>query len=297
MTVLLAPLVVVLVVLAVLVATAWAAVRRRDVGESGDGGPVCGACSYSTLGLASLTCPECGGDLRAVGIITPRTPRPRLGFGAACVAFTAALAAIAAPLSGVLVSLLPPRVQFARTCTLSGPPSRAYAAVTVRAAASGWGGLRSTPAVEMALVPGPLVATRPATMSTPSPLHLAGGNSGDRPVPARPDAVLDWLRSAGIDTGDPRVAAEAWRVAAAAREVGRPPWVRAWQRGGWGRSGSGMDPMGVFASVTFTESGSVNPPAWATAVILGTWGPLWLLGLRSLWRMTRARMAQPTNPH
>ncbi len=32
----------------------------------------CGSCQYPIEGLTGMTCPECGGDLRQVGIITPR---------------------------------------------------------------------------------------------------------------------------------------------------------------------------------------------------------------------------------
>ena len=32
----------------------------------------CGACRYPVVGLESLTCPECGGDLRVAGILPPR---------------------------------------------------------------------------------------------------------------------------------------------------------------------------------------------------------------------------------
>lgn len=44
--------------------------------------PVCAACRYPVAGAASFTCPECGSDLRHVGILTPgmmmrRSPGPR----------------------------------------------------------------------------------------------------------------------------------------------------------------------------------------------------------------------------
>jgi len=38
----------------------------------------CGKCRYAVEGLSTMTCPECGSDLRAVGIITPRSS-PRAG--------------------------------------------------------------------------------------------------------------------------------------------------------------------------------------------------------------------------
>jgi hypothetical protein len=41
--------------------------RRRRPLVSG-ASPRCGACGYDTRGLTTLTCPECGSDLRIVGI-------------------------------------------------------------------------------------------------------------------------------------------------------------------------------------------------------------------------------------
>jgi ribosomal protein L34E len=43
-------------------------VRRRKTK------PVCGACGYAVAGLEALKCPECGSDLREVGI---KGGRPR----------------------------------------------------------------------------------------------------------------------------------------------------------------------------------------------------------------------------
>ena len=34
----------------------------------------CGQCGYAARGLESFECPECGADLREVGIVPPRTP-------------------------------------------------------------------------------------------------------------------------------------------------------------------------------------------------------------------------------
>jgi lipid-A-disaccharide synthase-like uncharacterized protein len=33
--------------------------------------PVCGQCGYVVRGISSLTCPECGSDLREVGVLAP----------------------------------------------------------------------------------------------------------------------------------------------------------------------------------------------------------------------------------
>lgn len=39
--------------------------------RTGSGLPVCGQCGYAVRGLGGLVCPECGADLREVGIVTP----------------------------------------------------------------------------------------------------------------------------------------------------------------------------------------------------------------------------------
>src|SRR5688572_23757491 len=38
--------------------------------------PSCGSCGYCVIGLETMTCPECGKDLREVGILTPGTAKP-----------------------------------------------------------------------------------------------------------------------------------------------------------------------------------------------------------------------------
>lgn len=45
--------------------------RQRKIRE-----PVCARCGYLVRGIAQLRCPECGSDLREVGIIAPG-PRKR----------------------------------------------------------------------------------------------------------------------------------------------------------------------------------------------------------------------------
>jgi len=41
-------------------------------GRSGGDLPTCAGCGYAVRGLTGLTCPECGADLREVGIVTPK---------------------------------------------------------------------------------------------------------------------------------------------------------------------------------------------------------------------------------
>ena len=47
-------------------------ITLRYLRGSGEKGACCGRCGYSTRALTSFDCPECGGDLREVGIVPPR---------------------------------------------------------------------------------------------------------------------------------------------------------------------------------------------------------------------------------
>src|SRR5688500_17834237 len=55
------------------------AARSRKAGPTD---PICGKCSYQVRGLTRFTCPECGSDVREVGIISAAAPaRARHGLG------------------------------------------------------------------------------------------------------------------------------------------------------------------------------------------------------------------------
>lgn len=55
----------------------WSRTRRaaRTLAAS-PGAALCGRCGYDTRGLPSATCPECGGDLREVGVVRAHSLRP-----------------------------------------------------------------------------------------------------------------------------------------------------------------------------------------------------------------------------
>jgi hypothetical protein len=46
---------------------------RRNPAPGSDQPGKCGACGYQVRGIGSLNCPECGADLREVGITTRET--------------------------------------------------------------------------------------------------------------------------------------------------------------------------------------------------------------------------------
>src|SRR5690606_16598108 len=79
---------------------AWLIVRRRRRAAAAPAAErVCGKCGYRVAGLPSFTCPECGSDLRDVGIVSaPRARRPSPAAGPA--------AGAAGRMSPALVGLL-----------------------------------------------------------------------------------------------------------------------------------------------------------------------------------------------
>lgn len=62
-------LLILLVLVAMLIASVAIALKTKR--PTADGG-ACGRCGYNVRGVASLTCPECGADLREVGIVGDR---------------------------------------------------------------------------------------------------------------------------------------------------------------------------------------------------------------------------------
>jgi len=50
-------------------------IHRRDSRQRPGAEPKCGQCGYFVTALTTMICPECGSDLRAVGIVAPMTSR------------------------------------------------------------------------------------------------------------------------------------------------------------------------------------------------------------------------------
>ena len=101
-----------LIVAAVLVVAALFTYRARAAfaPQLGDefSAPRCGRCNYIVRGVPTFTCPECGSDLREVGIVTPRAAAGRHAGPAPYVAiWTLVLILIGLPLSTALVPSLP----------------------------------------------------------------------------------------------------------------------------------------------------------------------------------------------
>jgi hypothetical protein len=295
-------------------AAAWRASARGDAVRTG---PVCGACGYSALGLASTTCPECGSDLRAVGVLTPHVPSQGAGLVANALLFTLLLGFIAGVITTGLLALLPVRQTYERQVRLVSPQSKAYQEVVFRTHGTGWGPNRLVLPVEIELVPfaggsNPIpsatpqpVATQPAPVQPTQPQRMTvrpdGGYQyaapGAAPV-TRPGgfgaaAVLDWMKALGFDTTQPALSEEAARIAGEARLTARRA-RRTTAGGGLSRfssSSSGGDPGGQFGSINSRERADHIPPMAAVVGFVLFWVAVWACGIRYL-----ARRGSPA-PH
>jgi hypothetical protein len=294
----LSPLLIVLVAAgAAVLVVLWVAARRRRTAAVGE--PVCGACGYSTTGLTSFTCPECGGDLRSVGILTPGTARPGWGFAASAAAFLVLWGFCLPPLAGLVSAVAPARKFYERRVRLDGPPSRLYDGVVVSAEGTAWGD--APPArpfdVTVELVPPatPVSGAKPiagsrltVNVNTGAYRYAdAAGGAVHRDSGFGQAAVLDWLAAAGVDVASPPVRKEAALITATVHRVAR---VRYAVIGNSGYSGTiGANVAGAFGGMTETDKGHSGGSDYAVQILFGAWLLLCIGGLRYLWHMTRAK--------
>jgi len=270
-----------LVVAAVIALTVIAiqASRRRKLT-----GPVCGHCGYSVTGLTTMTCPECGGDLRAVGITTPSTS---LGGNvvAAVMIFTLLLGFIAAVATSGLISVVPVRHSYKRQVRL-GPVSSAYPNVLVQTSRTSWSGSFLPAAVTIELEPAGANSTASSAQMT---VHADGKyeftTAGSRVVGQDEfgeSAVLEWLKAAGIDTTAADMQRKAARIVAEARIAARSGRAAKSQSSGSGSSmssSSGGDPADVFQNNSTSQSNESHRPAVPFFLVPLFWLSIWLWGL------------------
>lgn len=267
-------------------------------------GPVCGDCRYSVVGLTNMICPECGGDLRRVGILTPHSPRRTGRAIGAVIAFTITIFFVALVSSVGVAELLPLRHSDFEQMRLTTPHSGAYREIVLHAGAASYLPDESGLPVEIDLTANPAAGAQAA----PSWLvvhpdgsyeYVANGS----PRIARPNgfgkaAVIEWLKASGIDVSAPSIADEAAEISGqlhlmhrkTRRTLASPLPV-----GGSSISSGGGS--GAFASFSMTQRGSAEPPDWAPLVLLLIWLALWVCGLRYLIKSYRVDIGRQTPDH
>lgn len=283
----------------------WRVVR----GPRGGDLPQCGRCGYAVRGTQSLNCPECGGDLREVGITTPKQ-RGRVGPVAFVVLWTLLLPVPGCLVSGILMAVGPQQHSSYARMSLT-PESGAYNSATVEysstytVASSGVSigsssstqvsstGVWNTQFQFPSLPPNGAVdyitlqldlSNNVVPQASAMEIDPAGGayyytdalGSTVRGQAVDADAVTGWLRDAGVAPVDAAVEAEAAelvKLVDALRQ--RRPSVS----------------LSHFNNGGMTTSSGTEPATWYLITLLLLWLLLYAGGIVYYFRLHRRRFA------
>ena len=256
--------------------------RRKAVTQ-----PACGNCGYFVRGIATFTCPECGQDLREVGIVTPSTHAK--GWSSDPV-LRAALWTLLLPIPATILTVaaydspLTPRVQYAtlqRTITGEAEPFRGTIQLQQSDVVEYWPLVQSPPPVNrsrMTLHVQGTMAVLQVHLPTNSCELYGPVSSWQGLGPFDRSAVLKWLERAGYDVEkDARLAPVAQAIVDAVHETPNiNPQVALF----------GQDENGAALVVAqpVVNSGGSQPVDWAPLPYLGFWLLVWVLGLILIFR-------------
>lgn len=283
------PLLIVLVAFIVLYVLRRVRARRLRVSS-----PSCAACRYDVRGLESFICPECGSDLREVGIITPDTPVGP-GRGLAIARWTV-LMLIAGPILASLImwyigpmqTITSDSVQIAGLAT-SQPNDLIEVQRTSERTIwfAGFRSPRNQGAIDRSHDSVQITLTMPASFGV-GPLHLASPGEYTFDVDGRrmtgqaddDEAAIElWLEHAGLDPNDAQVSAQSQELASIVRQPGRLG-----------------NAAGLNAFARIAGRGSRSNTSASTLGIVLACGPvfvLWLTVTMYLWRKHRPIEPRP----
>lgn len=262
----------------------WVAVTlpRRAVKQ-----PACERCRYPVEGLGSLNCPECGADLRRIGIITRAMEVRRRGhLPGALVAWSLLCLMVGLFARGFIFStFMTSAPTSAGTTTTSqthtlSPNSGAYKSVEIAATQVVWlpnGSLSNT--VVLTLTSGDdSVATMKVTGPTLQFQWLGSDGTLRQGRGLSPADVRMWMRSLGIDASAPVVLGEADGICNVAADLAT---------GGRGVLASVQD-LGGFSVSSGTLAMTTTSQSIAGGLFLSREHATILLGGLALWILTWA---------
>lgn len=247
--------------------------------------PSCGRCGYIVRGIPTLTCPECGSDLREVGITMGKTSHsPWIPFLLGALVWSIILPFVASLVAHAISAALPRWGIAAHTVTLLGPKSGAFQSITINASGAYRMGAAAAADPYEPVVSADLLLNDGGIATFRAELkrdHYAWRAPSGREVSASGEldaaAILTWMKDCGIDTSGADVMREASQIV---QEIRSPPPNRT--SSGYSSSGSGS-PYGAFASGKMSWSADAYA-SWPNAILWTLALLAWLAGLRWLAR-------------
>ncbi len=284
----------------------WVAALRHPPGPAM---PACGRCGYAVKGLTALSCPECGGDLREVGITTPRS-RQKVTPLVFVMLWTLLLPVPALVISAVWATVYAPRVDTLKQTIRLMATQANHPDVTVEIdqRVTSWGGAAgyhvhgssasirphgggaltlSVPAAlgdtRITLQPrarsAPLVSPHPADLELDLSRNRGHYNDAGATiavgVPPSEQELIDWFKSQAVTTSDAELRADAADLIAIIQAIA---------------SGTGMATVSRYTSGGGGSSSSSGQAAWFGGVLLLLWLPVYVGGIVIYFRVRRRRL-------
>ena len=255
--------------------------------------PVCGGCGYAVEGLEVLRCPECGCDLREVGIMTPTMSR---GLSPGAVAVLAAVAwTMLIPLPALIAtrivsSMIPTQYHNRITVTYGPGPNATFPTADITFDGRGRRPGQGFSVAQLRLL------RADSTSSDSLVVDLAGQTCRIEPAgaPAAAEqpfdaaAVLDWMRAAGVAADNDLAVVQSNDLYASVLTL---PVNRS------------AATTGGFRSVTMGSTSAFRPKPWFMPLAFIVWGAIWLGGILLILRRYRRRrvaarapVASPASP-
>jgi hypothetical protein len=241
----------------------------------------CGRCGYSTVGLATMTCPECGGDLREVGVVPVASYQTGRRRGAVLavnfILYSLLLWLMWQVCARPLAGLVPAKREYEQTMMMAGLMEGTGQQFTFTAKATRWSE-RSRDALDVSIENEPIGKLTPSRVRR-GKLEFSPGEMDDAE-----ENVLRWFSSLGIDATNPQVRREANRVGGLARRMSRP-MVLAHSYGINTLSSSQDGFSGALMPGRIDFKVVVQPPVSIWPILYAAWALLWLAGFYYLVRM------------
>jgi hypothetical protein len=249
-----------------------------------DSEPSCGKCGYCVVGLQSFTCPECGSDLREVGIVTARARHipPRI---LAATIWTVFLALMAILASHLLVDFILPteRMQMVRREIFCQLPQFNVTIEVMQYGTRYAAGVQSRFAIPLEQMNIHILGTMPRLY-----IDLKTGawtEDFKKPRISNPPfgepVLINWLRARGVAVNDPAIQQAANDIMICLRQS--PV-----QSAQFTQFRVNSPIPNVTAHPAFAWN-SQFMPGWEEVGLVCGWAALWMTGLFAIWRANGVR--------